>query len=213
MTEQDTTQEENNTESTDTTTEEVTEENQDGSNDGGENTEEKDTFNPEDVTPEVRNTPKEGDDAKDDTEDPTKDLEEDDVALVGKVVDKKLKPLRDQLEVQTQRAQKLADEADVDSHIRTNPEMAKYRAGILKYMAHPAYSNIPVSNIASIVSSKDQQKLGAQKEREANDKVDESKGHDGENNRGTGDKGFDWSTASKEQVTAKQIEVMGRPAD
>lgn len=72
--------------------------------------------------------------------------------------------------------QQLKDQNEVDALIRLVPEYAKYREVALKYMNHPAYSNIPAKNIMAMVTSKDMQKLGAQKEREAAKKAADTKG-------------------------------------
>ncbi len=137
---------------------------------------------------------------KDDEED---DIDPDDEENISKIVDKKTAGL-----VESNR--QLTDTVEADSFIREHPSYAKYRGVILKYMAHESYKNVPVDSIASIVSSKDQQKLGAQKERDATKKADETKD---KGDPATDTKGgkVDWSTAPKEAFDKKMGEIKGYP--
>ena len=85
--------------------------------------------------------------------------------------------------------------------------MLKYKPVMLKYMSHPAYKNVPVSAIAAIVSAKDAEKIGAQKERDAQKKVKESKSG-GDTTRHNGDGGKkDWSSMPKAQFEAELIKI------
>lgn len=154
------------------------------------------------IEPEVRGTkpkqeadPKKGDD--DDEIDP------DDEKTISKVVKKELGEVTEALKQLNQ----LKDANEVDSLIRNAPEYSKYREVALKYMAHPAYANVPAKNIMAIVASNDLQKLGAQKEREAQKKAADTKGGGGQSRTPTTGK-FDWSTASKEEFEAEKLRVM-----
>ncbi len=127
------------------------------------------------------------------------DIDPDDERTIGKIVDQRLKDAgvggtRDQLEV--------------DSYIRDHPEYSKYRATTLKYMAHPSYANIPAHNIMAIVASKDQQAIGAQKEREAQKKAKDTQGGGGTARTHQGK--IDWSTATPEEFEAQKAKVLGR---
>lgn len=155
---------------------------------------------PETVEPEVRfNAPT--------PPEPKKDGEEDDEVLpedkkvISKVVNDALTPLQNQLQEQ-------ADQAELTNFVSDNPEYSKYKDTIKVYMKHPAYKNIPVKNIAAIVASKDMQKLGAQKEREAREAAEATRGGGSTARLAPGQK--DWSTASKEEFEAKKAEVFGR---
>jgi len=130
------------------------------------------------------------------------EIDPDDEATISRVLEKKVGPLEKEL-----RATK--DQIEVDAFIRDNPEYAKYRGVALKYMANPAYSNIPAHNIMAIVASKDLQKLGAQKEREAAENAKKTRGG-GSSFRKPGGGGIDWSKASAEEVAAKKAEILGR---
>jgi len=76
-------------------------------------------------------------------------------------------------------------------------------------MGNSAYSNIPAQNIMAIVASKDQQKIGAQKERKAIKKAKDTQGGGATFRKPkSGEK--DWSKASSEEVDAKKAEILNR---
>jgi hypothetical protein len=159
---------------------------------------------PEDIKPEVRGNgdqppakpvKKEGEDEDDE------EVLPEDKKVISRVVGEALGPLQKQLQDQ-------ADQAELTNFVSTNPEYAKYKQSIEVYMKHPAYKNIPVKNIAAIVASKDLQKLGAQKEREAREAAEATRGGGSTARSTPGQK--DWSTASKEEFEAKKAEVFGR---
>jgi len=150
--------------------------------------------NLDDIEPEVRSEKKKEEGKPGGDEDD--EIDPDDEKTIGKVVKKQLTGVTAQLE----KVQRLTDEAEVTAFIQVKPEYGKYRGVILKYLAHPDYKNIPVHNIAAIVASKDLQKLGAQKEREAAQKAKDTQGG-GSTARKAGGK-TDWHTASKEEFEA-----------
>jgi hypothetical protein len=129
------------------------------------------------------------------------DMDPEDKKRIDKLIEKRITPVQQQLKQQN-------DEVEVNTYLLDHPEYGKYKGAILKYVAHPAYAQIPVKNIAAMVAADDMQKLGAQKEREAQKKIAETK------NPGSGGKkpsgGTDWRTAPKEDYNAKLVEVMGR---
>ena len=145
--------------------------------------------------PKKPDKPGDGDDDEDDPED-----DPEDVAAIGKIVDEKTAGLKEQIQTQT-------NATEVDALIRSKPEYGKYRTAILKHMSHPAYANVPAHNIAAIVSSNDQQKIGAQKEREAAEKAAETKGGGSSARKPTGAK-VDWDNATPEQVATKKQEIL-----
>jgi len=122
-------------------------------------------------------------------EDEDDDIDPEDKKTISKIVDKKVG--------------KLQDEVEVNAFLVDKPEMAKYKPLILRYVKHPAYSNIPIKNIAAIVASEDMQKIGARKEREAQQQANNTK-EGGRQKRGKSMGKIDWRTAPKE-VVEKQI--------
>ncbi len=169
---------------------------------------------PEDIDPEVRGGKKTDEpddknkgkkkDGEEEEEGGDEDIDPDDKATINKVVDEKLKPVSGALE----RLQKLEDEKEVDTFLQSKPEFSKYRTSILKHISHPAYKQIPVHNIATMVAAKDLEKIGAQKERDAQKKVNETKGNGTGGRKQSGK--VDWSTASPEEYAAKRAEVLGQ---
>jgi len=138
-------------------------------------------------------------------EEPEPDEEEvdpEDEKTIGKIVDKRLGAVTDDL-----RATK--DQLEVDALLRDRPELSKYRGVILKHMKHPAYQNIPAHNIAAMVAAKDQQAIGAKKEREAADKANKTKGG-GTSARKPGGGAIDWAKATPEEVAAQKNKILGR---
>lgn len=154
-------------------------------------------INIDEINPETRTKVK-----KQPKSDEEEEVDPEDAAAIGKVVDGKLeqvsKDMRD-----------TKDQVEVDSFIRDNPEYSKYRAVALKYMKNSAYNNIPASNIIAMVSAKDQQKIGAKKEREATAKAKATQSA-GNSVRKPESGGFDWAKATPEEMEAKKNEVLGR---
>jgi hypothetical protein len=167
--------------------------------DGDDDEEEGEEEEEEDQEPEVRNKEEEKDDGKGDEDED--DLDPDDKKTINKIIDKKLSPLQ-------QKIQRQNDEIDVNSYIVDNPEYAKYKPTMLKYLAHPAYKNIPVKNIASIVAGNDLQKLGAKKEREAAKKAKATRSKESSGRKAGGGK-VDWLKASDKEYEKKLQEVRG----
>ena len=131
---------------------------------------------------------------KDDEEE---DIDEEDQARISRIVDERLK----QAGVGDTR-----DQLQVDSVIRDSPELSPYRARALKYMTvHPT---LVAQDAMNIVTAKDQQKIGAQKEREAQEKAGSTR-NSGGTVRSTGTTtGVDWSKASTEDINAKRDEII-----
>src|SRR4030042_162458 len=156
----------------------------------------------EDFEPEERNKTKE------EEKKTSGNAEEDEIApedkeTIGKVVEEKLKAyssMKDDI-------QKVKDQVEVDAFIQLKPEYTKYRGVALKYMSSTAYSTIPVKNIMAIVAANDQQKIGAEKERDAQKKVREKKGG-GSSVRKPGT-AFDWGKASPQEFQEQRAKVLG----
>jgi len=185
----------------DETTDEEEKEEDSGDDSGGEGDDEgkekEGEIDPEEITPETRQKIEE---KKKEEEEGETDPE--DEKMIGKVVDKRLdqvtKDLRD-----------TKDQMEVDSFIRSKPEFGKYREVALKYMKSPAYNNIPAHNIMAMVASKDLQKLGAQKEREAAENAKNTQSPGSTARKPTGGK-TDWSKATREDIDAKKAEIFDR---
>lgn len=177
-----------------TTDEEEKEESSDdssGEGEGEEKEEKEEEINPDDIIPETREEIKE----RKEKEEEEGEADPEDEKMVGKIVDKRLGNIKDQVEI--------------DSFIRSKPEYEKYRATALNWMKDPSYNNIPAHNIMAMVASKDQQKLGAQKEREAAENAKNTQSPGSTVRKPAGGK-TDWSTATKEEMAAKKAEIFDR---
>lgn len=148
---------------------------------------------------------------KDDVTPAPKDKEDDDDAIdpddektIGKVVKREMEPVQEAIK----QLNELKNEREVDSFIRGNSEYAKYRDAALKYMSHPAYSNIPAKNIMAIVAAKDLQALGAKKEREAAAKAKETNSGNGTTTRPQSGGKTDWTNMSKEEFQKQKQAIM-----
>jgi len=104
------------------------------------------------------------------------------------------------------------DQVEVDAFIRSKPEYEKYRSAILTHMADPSYNNIPAHRLALMVSGEDQQKIGAQRERDATKKANDTQSPGSSARKAEGET-KNWATASKEEFEAKRAEVLQRQGD
>jgi len=150
---------------------------------------------PDDIEPETRTKPVEKPEDEEEEE-----VDPDDEAAIGKVVDKRLSQVTEDLRT-------TKDQMEVDAFIRERPEYSKYRTVALKYMKNSAYGNIPAKNIMAIVAGEDQQKIGAKKEREAAEKARGTQGG-GTSVRKPKGGGVDWSAATPEEIATKKAEIL-----
>lgn len=156
---------------------------------------EEEPINPDELEIETRNK------SEDTPIDYGEDVDPEDAKTIGRVVEKHRE--RDRQELQN-----IKDEIEVNGFIQGRPEFEKYKPVIMKYLKHPAYSNIPVKNIASMVAANDLMKLGAKKEREAQKTADATRTK-GTPARKPSGASTDWSTAPKEAVEEQIRRVKG----
>ena len=162
-------------------------------------------LNPDDIEPEIRGGKKKEEKvvtppAK--NEDDDGGIDPEDEVTIGKVVDKKIGDKLNKL-------QEIENRTEISSYVGDHPEYAKYQGVALKYMNHPAYANIPVQNIMAIVANKDLMKMGAEKERAAAKKVDDTHTPGGTAREPAKGK-VDWSTASDEEFAAQHAKALGQ---
>ena len=122
----------------------------------------------------------------------------DDKQRLREVINKELTPIKIKLQI--------------SEFVQKNPEYAKYKGVMFKYKSHPSYKGIPVSNIAAIVAAKDLQKLGAEKEREAQERASKAKNVGSTVRKPDGGK-VDWLTASKEDFQAMKTKILNQRRD
>ena len=146
------------------------------------------------IDPEVKDyKPTPPSDDEDDDTDP------EDKARIEKIVDKKIGG----------QITEIQRKAELDAFIGQNPEYTKYRNVIDTYKRHPDYSKIPLKNIAAMVTAREQQKIGAAKEREAAKKAAETKVPGG-TTPPTESQTKNWHEAPKEDFEAQRAKVLGR---
>lgn len=153
-------------------------------------------INPDDIEIQIRKT------AAEEPIDYGDDIDPDDVKVISKVVEKQTASVK-------QKLQEAQDQAEIDSYLRNNPEMTKYKPVIEKYIKHPVYSQIPVKNIAAMVASDELMKIGAKKEREAQIKADSTK-QVGTQVRKPQAGQKDWTRASRDEFEAQKRRVLGQ---
>jgi len=149
---------------------------------------------PEDIEPKTRAKPPKKPKEGEEEEEP----DPDDERMVSSIIDKRLKEAG---------IGDTQDQLQLDAFIRDNPEYSKYRVNALKYMkVHPS---LVAGDAVRIVSAKDQQKIGAEKEREATENARSTQGG-GMTVRTPKGAGRDWSKATAEEMDAKKNEIYGR---
>jgi hypothetical protein len=160
-----------------------------------EGTEKEESFDEEKIDPEVRNyKPAESKQEEEDDE-----IDQEDKARIEKVIEKKYGGDISQIK----------QKVEMDAFFNSNPELGKYRHAVELYKAHPAYSNVPIHNLAAMVSAKDMQKIGAAKERAAARAVEETRNPGGTVRKPSGE-ALDWKSVSKDDFEAQKAKVLGR---
>lgn len=129
------------------------------------------------------------------------DIDPDDAKTIGSIVEKQTASVKAKL-------QDTQDRLEVDQYVAQNPQFDRYKPVILKYMKHPAYSRIPVKNIAAMVAADELVSMGAKAEREAQIKADSTKTKGSTARTPVGAKA-DWKKASKDAFEAQRRKVMG----
>ena len=167
-----------------------------GDDDEDEDEDEKNT-DPDKLEIETREKEKENDGDGDEGDDDD-EMDPEEKKNVQKVVDDSLTDFRGTID----KVQGIKDQQDVNEYVSDNPDFKPYSAVMLKYMAHPAYKNLPVKHIASIVAAADLQKMGAKKERKATKKAKDTQ-DGGSTVRKPGGGKTDWANATKRSFRLK----------
>jgi hypothetical protein len=130
-------------------------------------------------------------------EDP--EIAPEDEALISKVVEKRLAPIME-------KTREAEDNKEVTDFISANPDFAPYAAKAKKFLAHPSRRHLPVETIFFEVAGKDLIKIGAERQRKA-DETARGTQTGGGSNRGVsnGEKGV-WDL-SQQEFEARQEAV------
>lgn len=162
----------------------------------------------EEIKPEYRFAPKKKEETEEEETKEEDEVDPDDKKLIGKMVEKGLKPVKDLLDQQNQTTKIIQDQTEVDSFINSRPEAKPYRAKMLTYMKAEHYNALPAHVIFKIVAGDDLEKIGAEKERQAREQAEATR-TGGSSVRPTGTGGKDWSKASKEDIAAQKAKIFG----
>ncbi len=161
---------------------------------------------PDEDEVEVRGGSEKDDGGKEDKKEDDSDLLPDDKDEIRRIAREEAQSVRDEI-VSGSR-----DDQEVKSFITENPEYKDYESKITKYRKHEAYSKVPIENIAIIATKQDQQKIGAQKERDAQRKASESTTPGTSTRKANGGE-KDWSdskSVSSAEVEEEIANVMGQ---
>ncbi len=131
------------------------------------------------------------DEGEEEEDEDLKDYKPEDVSAVEKIIDKKLGPISQKVNAEEGRA-------EVNDFLEAKPDYKPYKSKMLKYRLHPAYEQVPIENIASIVAGNDLQKLGAQKAAEAEEEAKQAQMGGGSARGKTGEKKGVWDMSSEE---------------
>lgn len=130
--------------------------------------------------------------------------DDDETKKIQKEVDRAVAPFR-------QQNQTLQNKVEVDTFLATHPDYKKYEQSIRDHIADPAYSRVPVERIAAMIAAPDLMKIGARKEREAQQRAKETQNGGGAGApRAPQGGGKDWGTSSKEDFEKKRTEVLSQ---
>jgi hypothetical protein len=126
-----------------------------------------------------------------------------DEELITKVVGKHFKPF-------FEKSLQAEDEQEIQDFLTDNPDFKPYEAKARKYMQHPSRRQIPIEEIFYSVAGKDLLKIGARKQKEADD--DAARGNaGGGSSRGGGESKNVWDMP-KEDFEKQQEAVRRKQA-
>lgn len=126
-----------------------------------------------------------------------------DEALVSKVVDKKLEPL-------LKERREAEDKADVEAFVAANPDFAKYKAKVLRYIQHPSRANLPVESVFYEVAGPDLMKIGAKRAQAADDEAKKGRTGGGGSRSVGGSKPVSEMTDAEFQAMQETVRQKGR---
>lgn len=121
-----------------------------------------------------------------------------DEALITKVIAKKFAPIID-------KTQSAEDEREISEFLAKNPEFTPFEAKARRYIAHPSRRNLPVESVFYEVAGKELLKIGAKRQREADEKALDTQTGGGSARGGEGGKSV-WDL-TKDEFEAEQEEI------
>ena len=124
-----------------------------------------------------------------------------DEELISKVIQKKLSPV---IEPLLDKAINAEDETEIASFLKDNPDFEPYKDKVRKYIVHPSRRHLPVEALFFEVAGKDLLKLGADRQRKADEEANNNS-TGGDTSRNIGSKSA-WDM-TPEEFEAKKEEI------
>jgi len=121
-----------------------------------------------------------------------------DEALINKVVAKTFAPIID-------KTQSAEDNTEISEFLSVNPDFKPYEAKARRYIAHPSRRHLPVETVFYEVAGKDLMKIGAKRQKKADEEAKDSQTGGGSARGGEGAKTA-WDMP-KDEFEAKQEEI------
>lgn len=143
-----------------------------------------------------------GDGKKDDETDEDDDIAPEDEAMISKVVAKRFAPIID-------KSLAADDDKEVTEFVKTNPDFKPYEAKARRFMNHPSRRSLPIEAIFYEVAGKDLIKIGAERQKAADEKAKASQTGGGSNRAGEGAKNV-WDMTPDEFAQEQQRVLRGK---
>lgn len=144
----------------------------------------------------ARSQAKEPDDEPDDYE---QEISPEDEQMITKVVAKKFAPIFD-------RTIEADDDQEIRKFINDNPDFKQFEATVRRYIKHPSRRALPVKSVFYEVAGDKLLKIGAERDRKANEKSQQTQTGGGSNRDATNAKTNDWELTPAE-FEAKQEKI------
>lgn len=122
-----------------------------------------------------------------------------DEELISKVIQRKLSPV---IEPLLDKAINAEDDSEINSFIKDNPDFEQYKDKVRKYIIHPSRRHLPVEAIFFEVAGKDLLKLGADRQRKADEEANNNS-TGGDTSRNMGSRGV-WEMTPEEFEAEKE---------
>lgn len=107
----------------------------------------------------------EADDVDDeDNDDDLSDVSEEDLKIIEKVLDRRLKPIEQEREV-------LSIKTEIDEFVAQNPDFKPYANRALKWSQHPTWKNVPTKQLMFAAAGDNLLKMGAKRSQSAAEKA------------------------------------------
>ncbi len=139
---------------------------------------------------------KSGEEDSDDEDDQGDDADDLSEEKIEKVISKRIAPLEEATRISVEKSLEAEDKAEAKEYVRLHPEFAPYQAKAEKFMKHPSRRQLPIESIFYEVAGKDLMKIGAARQKQADDDAKRS-------NAGGGTGGNEGAKSVKDMTPAE----------